>query len=104
MKKIILSIIIAITALIGYCGPHHGGPRPSGHHTPPRMEHRHHNPPHHQHHHGSIIPHILHAVLPPPPPRPVPVRIWVPAKTILQGYDNFGRPIFVTIPGHWEYR
>lgn len=93
-----------MTSMIGFCGGHHSFRpvhRPPIHHTHPI--------PHHIHHHnrsilpvvaGTIIGSTVGTII----ANRVPVRVWIPTKSIITGYDIYNRPIYTIIPGHWEYR
>ena len=88
MKKIILSLLVAFVTITGFCAYHH----------------RNHGHSHHKHnHHGNAPMHVvggvIHNIV-----HHNRIRVWVPAQTIIIGYDRCGFAVYKTIPGHYESR
>jgi len=51
---------------------------------------------------GTVVANTLRPKVVVVPPQTY--SIWVPEQRILSGYDQFGNPTYIIIPGHWETR
>ena len=89
MKKTILALLVTFVTITGFCAPHH---RNHGY-----SHHKHHS--HHRNTPMYIVSGVIHNIV-----RHHCVRVWVPAQTIIIGYDRCGFAVYKTIPGHYEYR
>ena len=103
MKKLVLLALI-MTSMVGFCKGHHNFRpihKPDIHHC--------HQSPHIIHHRqpiirpnivGTIIGSTIGTII----ANTVVNRVWIPEHRIISGYDIYNRPIYLIIPGHWEYR
>lgn len=103
MKKLI-AIALIMTSMVGFCRGHHNYRpihKPSIHHHHPsthRMKHRSHII------RSSIVGTVIGSTVGTIISNTLVNRVWIPKQIIIIGYDTYNRPIYTTIPGHWEYR
>lgn len=98
MKKLI-AIVLIMTSMVGFCHGHHNFIQI---HRPP-IHHCHKT--HHRHRIGqAIVCTVIGATVGTIISNILVNRVWIPEKRIISGCDVYHRPIYIIIPGHWEYR